>query len=228
MRERDDITFDYVESSRRLRKLREDRHISHATLAKATRINEQTLKNYEQAFLHGGNDCGVKDRTFAIAGMKIEYLYRLAKYFDVSTDYILGISEIQSRNAELSTAADYFGLTETSARNLRYIKENGGSNLKYINLLLSVRGFHYALDYIGKAVAMYEKRQKEAGDNIEAYEQMERSFDALTDHFNYFNLQKGSTESGTLSAKRFISFYKQEAINIIQHLVDCIVDGRIK
>ena len=157
-----------------------------------------------------------------------ENLITLSDKLGVSINWMLGKSDVPSLDSDFSTACNYFGLSETAAKNLRYIKENGGTNLKYINLLLSVRGFHYALDYIGKAVAMYEKRKKEAGDNIESYEQMERSFDALTDHFNYFNLQKDSPVSGTLSPKRFISFYKQEAINIIQHLIDCIVDGRIK
>lgn len=103
------------ESSRRLRDLRTSRKISHEKLATDIGVSKQLLKNYEQAFLNSGIPTGTKsDKTEAIAGMSISILYKLAKYFNVSADYLLGISPNPTTDKNKNAVCEYTGLSQDS------------------------------------------------------------------------------------------------------------------
>ncbi len=64
----------------RIRDLREDNDLRQSDLAAATGIDQRTISNYET-----GKTC---PDGYAIM--------KLAEYFDVSTDYLLGRSKIKS------------------------------------------------------------------------------------------------------------------------------------
>lgn len=82
-------------------------------LAAELDINPQTIKNYEKAgSTNAQNSCN--SRTNAIAGMKIETLYKAAKLLNVSADYLLGLSDVKSPNTDIQTAVEITGLTERS------------------------------------------------------------------------------------------------------------------
>lgn len=148
------IRFDYVECSERLRSLRQSKHESHAELGKSIRVSEQTLKNYEQAAIWG--ETTGRDRATKIAGMSINTLCQLADHYGVSTDYLLGRSEVKSADTNLQAVCDYTGLTETSVKNLTsydwnkliYSREDyespesEGDILKALNSLLSADAFY--------------------------------------------------------------------------------------
>lgn len=74
----------------RVKKLRMKHHITSTTLAKAIGIDHKTIRNYEK---------GISDT-------KTEVLKKIAQYFHVSTDYILGLSELER--------PDDINLTETN------------------------------------------------------------------------------------------------------------------
>ncbi len=61
----------------RIRELREDRDLRQIDVAKSTGIDQKTLSNYETG--------KTNPDSFAII--------KLAEYFNVSTDYLLGISD---------------------------------------------------------------------------------------------------------------------------------------
>ncbi len=61
----------------RIRTLREDRDLRQLDVAKATGIDQKTLSNYETR--------KTNPDSFAII--------RLAEFFNVSTDYLLGVSD---------------------------------------------------------------------------------------------------------------------------------------
>lgn len=111
------IAFDYVKSSERLKALRESRGISHDILSAATGINRQSLIDYEAA-ARLGESTG-KDKSAAIAGMNINSLYKLAEYFGVTTDYILGRFDSITANVSDAAICERTGLSPASLDNLR-------------------------------------------------------------------------------------------------------------
>ena len=63
--------------SQRLRELRQDKHLSMKQLAKALNTTDAAISNWEN---------GVNEP-------KISYLVTIAKYFNVSTDFLLGLED---------------------------------------------------------------------------------------------------------------------------------------
>lgn len=111
------IKFPFVKCSERIRSLREEKKESHATLGQAVGVSEQTLKNYEQAAIHGGQTTG-QDRVTKIAGMSINTLFQLADHFDVSTDYLLGRTDIKATDTDLREVCQLTKLSETTVNAL--------------------------------------------------------------------------------------------------------------
>ncbi len=98
----------------RLKELRQAARLSHATLAAKLKetfgitISLDSLKNYE-----------VADQNHPKAGkgngMKVEYIRCFAEFFKVSTDYLLGLSDIASPSTTVQELTELTGLSETNA-----------------------------------------------------------------------------------------------------------------
>lgn len=169
----DRIKFDYVLCSSRIRELREAKKESHATLGNAVSINEQTLKNYEQAALYKGQSTG-KDRVTKIAGMSINNLCKLADHFGVSTDYLLGRSDIQTADADIQAACKTTGLTEKAIMNaqkcdsqiLSYLLESELFSALIVdieNLINDVYLLSWMLDGVPFTIQYQTSREQENG-----------------------------------------------------------------
>ena len=65
----------------RLKEIREDRDITEGTISEYLNIKQNTYSQYEN---------GQRQ-------LPIDILVRLANYFDTSTDYILGITDVTER-----------------------------------------------------------------------------------------------------------------------------------
>lgn len=85
-----------------LSKLRESRNESQQQLADAVGVTRQTLSRYENA-----------DRT-----INIEVMLEIAKHYNVSADYMLGLTENQTTDSNLQSVCEYTGLSETSVTKL--------------------------------------------------------------------------------------------------------------
>ena len=104
----------------RIKQLRRNRGIGQTVLALEIGITQQTLSNYE-------HDIGL---------IKAEILKKLAQYFDVTTDYLLGISAVKKNTEELYKGSRYsmiriaicddeMSITEEMALQLQHIaKQN--------------------------------------------------------------------------------------------------------
>lgn len=85
-------------------------------------------------------------------GMKVEYLRILADYYGVSTDWLLGLSNIKSPKGKVRQACDYTGLSQ---KNIEYFHtwntpgfKGGAEFLAFINPLLETLDFQVLIDHI--------------------------------------------------------------------------------
>lgn len=109
--------FDVQKASCRFIEARTKAKKTQEQLAAELDINPQTIKNYEKAgSTNAQNSCN--SRTNAIAGMKIETLYKAAKLLNVSADYLLGLSDVKSSNLDIKNAVELTGLSESSIHKL--------------------------------------------------------------------------------------------------------------
>lgn len=96
---------------RRIKILREKRGLIQAILATELGITQQTLSKYE------------KDVNI----IKIDVLKRLAEYFNVTTDYLLGLSDVKrdlTGQLKISETLDeYYDLIEVYKKLDRYDQE---------------------------------------------------------------------------------------------------------
>ena len=86
----------------RIKSLRTQKGITQAKLALELGIAKTTLAAYEQGKNEPSN----------------ETLIKIANYFDVSTDYLLGITNVQATNLNIAFIAKYLGLTERAINEL--------------------------------------------------------------------------------------------------------------
>lgn len=90
-----------------LKQLRNEHHLTQANLAKILGIAPTTLAAYEQ---------GKSEPN-------IETLTKLANHFNVSIDYLLGLTDVKTTNLDVAYMSDYLGLKERSIETLhQYIQ----------------------------------------------------------------------------------------------------------
>lgn len=88
--------------AQRLIQLREDNNITQQALADDLEITRQSLSLYEKA-----------DRT-----INIDLLYKIAKYFDVSADYLLGLTDNKTNDITVKAICEYTGLSDEAVESL--------------------------------------------------------------------------------------------------------------
>ncbi len=113
---------------KRLRRLRENRNLTQAQLAKKFNISRTTLGYYESA-----------ERT-----PDIVTLDRIAKFFEVPLDFLMGYNDAQ--NKENSSICDSLGISEKSVENIRSVVQSGSN----ANILLEYDGFKDIVELLNK------------------------------------------------------------------------------
>lgn len=125
--------------AQRLKELRNENGLSHESLRKALMekyeidISVDSLKNYEVS-----KTPHVK--AYKNDGMRVEYLRCLADFYNVSADYILGISDIKSADKGIQTIIKNTGLSEESATVLHalYMANNENFDSSMIKSVLPI------------------------------------------------------------------------------------------
>lgn len=98
-------------TAKRLKLLRESRGLSHERLSKALaqkygiRISSDSLMNYEA-------DSEFHSKKYKNQGMRVEYLRCLADFYEVSSDYILGLTDIKDKDLTVREIVKSIGITE--------------------------------------------------------------------------------------------------------------------
>ena len=110
--------------ARRLKELRNSKGLSHESLRKALiekygiDISVDSLKNYEVSTDN-------HKKAYKNEGMRVEYLRCLSDFYNVSSDYIIGLSEVRSSDPTIKAFMDYTGLDEKAILHLHcYVDPN--------------------------------------------------------------------------------------------------------
>lgn len=131
--------FKCREASRRIIELRTQAGMTQEQLAEKLGVSSQTIKNYEKA--GSGNVRGTESdtRSNAIAGMKIETLFVMAKLFNVSADYLLCISDAESQDPNMKNAVEFTGLSQDAIAEIVRFRDGwyGEKAMPILNWLLS-------------------------------------------------------------------------------------------
>lgn len=93
--------------SKRIVELREAKGETQQELADAIGITRQSLSRYE-----------IAART-----INVDVLGALAQHFNVTTDYLLGLSDIKSTEQDMKIACEMTGLSEKSINTLRFFHD---------------------------------------------------------------------------------------------------------
>ena len=106
----------------RLRELRESHGLSHAKLSSelntqyGIKISDDSLMNYEVS-----NEFHTKARKNM--GMRVEYLRYFSDFYNVSTDYLLGLTDTKTTNKDVQTVCRVTGLKEDNIYDLMGLTE---------------------------------------------------------------------------------------------------------
>ncbi len=95
----------------RIKEVRESRHVIQEIVANEIGVTQQTFSKYERD----------------ITNIKVDVLIKLAEYFNVTTDYLLGLSDVKrdlQRQVEMNKDLDeYYELVEAFKSFDEYDKE---------------------------------------------------------------------------------------------------------
>lgn len=127
--------FRITDISQRLRKLRTEKGLAQHELAQKIDVSPQLIRNYEAA----GENNGDEKIQKSVAGMKIETLYKLGKFYGVSADYILCRTDVQEGSTKIRDIRKYLGLEESAINALH--DNSGGNGMGFLNRLLSTKSF---------------------------------------------------------------------------------------
>ena len=93
--------------AKRLKELRAQNGLSLEQMAEKLNVTAQSLSLYERA-----------KRT-----INIDLLCDISKQFNVSADYLVGLSDVPSLDTNIQAVCDYTGLSEKAVKNITLINE---------------------------------------------------------------------------------------------------------
>lgn len=100
--------------SERLTKLRQKKELTQQQLSEALQIPRVSITRYETA-----------ERT-----PTVDHLVQFAQFFNVPSDYLLGLSSVESYDIELQAICDYTGLNEEAVKALNNTFKNADPTLE--------------------------------------------------------------------------------------------------
>ncbi|MCM1380593.1 MAG: helix-turn-helix domain-containing protein [Muribaculaceae bacterium] len=146
-----DITKDVF--GERLTEIRKEHCETQQELADSIGITQQSLCRYEQG-----------ERT-----ANIEFIKKVAEHFNVSADYLLGLSDVRSYDADLNAVCKYTGLNEQAVTVLSKCNKDFGKHIDVINSLISEGYFHD----LARRLTLFKSPENEEQKKYSKYDFME-------------------------------------------------------
>lgn len=205
-----DLTMNYT--GKIIKELREKKGESQEQLAEALQApNRETIARWE----NGSRD------------LKREHIISIAKHFNVSTDYLLGLSDNSTTNPDITNACNTTGLNEEAVRKLNKYSKCKWKNL---NKLIISYDFIDALDVLEKYCELdvinrkklENSYKKDINGNViielpdletplTEEEKLKLDAQSLLEDYGYIVLE---------SDYEILDFYKQRFISLISHAID--------
>lgn len=76
---------------------------------------------------------------------QLNKLIKIAEYFNVTTDYLLGLSKVKTTDPKVKEICEYTGLSEEIINTLHYWKNDKQERVNHLNKLFSLRETKYFL-----------------------------------------------------------------------------------
>ena len=229
--------MDITKVAKRLKELREERKLSHKTLSEklsqeyGITITDKQLMNYEAA---------AKDqyhtKANSISGMAINKLFALASFYDVSTDYILGFTDVRSNDPTIKAISEYTGLTKQTIDKFHTCVEKEETLTFVINLLMGQHGnqslFFDWVEYylLSKHIISYREEEREIileklkkGKSLQTTDL--KKVDRLFFAFNVPGI--AASFNVPIQEKTLKSFFVQMMVQNLED-IKCILDEDIK
>lgn len=141
---------DGISFGERLDDLIRSAKIDQSQLSRETGISQSAISEYVSG-KKGGTEFRAPDCATVIA---------LAKYFSVSTDFLLGQTEYRTQDTEMVEVCKYTGLSEASLKNI-LLETKGTESRKVLNVILGFDSdaFHGIIQSAGRGIAIAKKYQ---------------------------------------------------------------------
>lgn len=120
------------EFAKRLKTLRTQKGVSLKKAAEALGVTAQSLSLYENGM-----------RT-----INIDLLKKVAQYFDVSSDYLIGLSDTATTDTDLKAVCDYVELSEKAVEKLRTVSKEDGVDCTKIQDWVICKGYLENITYL--------------------------------------------------------------------------------
>lgn len=114
----------------RLRGLMEEQQVTQKKLAYAIKMRPQTVSLY----------------TTGQSAPDINTLKKIAEFFNVSADYLIGLTDVKKPDATIQAICEYTGFSESALSFIRYNEYSGLTDI--LDKLIQNERFRYALTYL--------------------------------------------------------------------------------
>lgn len=90
----------------------------------------------------------INQYKLGVSRPSLENLCKIADFYGISTDYLLGRTEYAAKDVETTKVLEYVGLTENACKYLHALKEESSDCLRIISAMLDNDTFHAILPSI--------------------------------------------------------------------------------
>ena len=154
-------------------------------------------------------------------------IIKIAKYFNVSTDYLLGLTDKRTPNTELRAMCEYTGLTETAIKMLREKRKS-----PTVSQIIESNEFWDIVQNINSALINFDTLYPSGKINAESAAAQMGTKINWNDNNKNVDLSKLPTEYqkylGVVSEQGTKPLYKHLLTEIISRLFDNIINDKMK
>lgn len=134
-----------------------------------TLIEEKDISQNQLAGIVGKTRQAVNSYTLGNTAPDSDTLIKLSEYFNVSVDYLLGLSDVRTVDKDIKFVCDYTGLSENAVTNLHYLRNTQVLDFEeYKHIVKRVR-LHIEDEELKKNFedyTQYEKSEKERNEIV--------------------------------------------------------------